>query len=101
MEALDIRDYFDALLNEGLVSHPKPDPEIYQKAMEMLGVDPAESVIFEDSTTGIQAAKAAGALVVGVATTLAPDELWPMVDDVTPDFTDMTLARVQALVKEI
>ena len=101
IDALNIRDYFDALLNESLVSHPKPDPEIYQKAMEMLGTDPAESVIFEDSTTGIQAAKASGALVVGMATTLTPDELWPMVDDVAPDFTDMTVARVQQLVKEI
>ena len=92
---------FDALLNESMVSHPKPDPEIYQKAMEMLDVDPAESVIFEDSTTGIQAAKASGALVVGMATTLTPDELWPMVDDVAIDFADMTVERLQKLVKEI
>lgn len=101
VEALGIRDYFDALLNESMVSHPKPDPEIYQKAMERLGVEPTESVIFEDSTTGIQAAKASGALVVGMATTQTPDELWPMVDDVTADFTGMTVERLQKLVKEI
>ena len=99
IDALDIRQYFDALLNESMVSHPKPDPEIYQKAMEMLGVEPAESVIFEDSMTGIQAAKASGATVVGMATTQTPDELRPFVDDTAVDFTEMSLARVQQLVK--
>ncbi len=99
MDALGIRPYFDALLNESMVSHPKPDPEIYQKAMMMLGVDPVDTVIFEDSMTGIQAAKASGATVVGMATTESPDELWPFVDDVAYDFTQITLDRLQQLVK--
>ncbi|GAB4037955.1 HAD family hydrolase [Spirosoma jeollabukense] len=99
MDALNIRQYFDALLNESMVSHPKPDPEIYQKAMALLGVEPADCVIFEDSMTGIQAAKASGANVVGVATTQSPDELAPFVDDVIRDFTEMSLDRAQRLVK--
>ncbi|AKD54312.1 HAD family hydrolase [Spirosoma radiotolerans] len=99
MDALSLRPYFDVLLNESLVSHPKPDPEIYQKAMDMLGVDPAESIIFEDSMTGIQAAKASGASVVGMATTQSPDELRPFVDDVVADFSQMTLDRLEKLVK--
>lgn len=100
VDALDIRPYFDALLNESMVSHPKPDPEIYQKAMEQLGVEPADCVIFEDSMTGIQAAKASGATVVGVATTQASDELRPFVDDVVQDFNAMTTGRLQQLVKD-
>ncbi|MVM32908.1 HAD-IA family hydrolase [Spirosoma sp. HMF4905] len=99
MDALQIRSYFDALLNESMVSHPKPDPEIYQKAMMMLGVEPTESVIFEDSMTGIQAAKASGAFVVGMATTQSPDELRPFVDDVASDFTEVSLERIQQLVR--
>ncbi|GAB3038252.1 HAD family hydrolase [Spirosoma pulveris] len=99
MDALGIRSYFDVLLNESMVSHPKPDPEIYQKAMSLLGVEPTESIIFEDSMTGIQAAKAAGATVVGMSTTQSPDELWPFVDDVAHDFTDMTVDRLEKLVK--
>lgn len=98
IDALELRPYFDALLNESMVSHPKPDPEIYLKAMEKLGVDPASSVIFEDSMTGIGAAKTSGAFVVGVATTQTPIELRPFVDDVIQDFTEMTLNRVQELV---
>ncbi|WP_420150402.1 HAD family hydrolase [Spirosoma sp.] len=99
VDTLNIRPYFDALLNESMVSHPKPDPEIYQKAMEMLGVTPTESVIFEDSITGIQAAKAAGAYVVALATTQSPDELRPFVDDVALDFTAINLDRIQRLIK--
>ncbi|UFH55990.1 HAD family phosphatase [Spirosoma sp. KNUC1025] len=99
VDALNIRPYFDALLNESMVNHPKPDPEIYQKAMAILGVEPAESVIFEDSMTGIQAAKASGASVVGMATTQSPDELRPFVDDVATDFTELTLDRLQRLIK--
>lgn len=99
MDALGIGPYFDVLLNESMVSRPKPDPEIYQKAMALLSVDPTDSIIFEDSTTGIQAAKASGASVVGVATTQSPDELRPFVDDVVYDFTQMTLSRLQKLVK--
>lgn len=99
MDALSLRPYFDVLLNESLVTHPKPDPEIYQKAMTMLGVDPSESVIFEDSMTGIQAAKASGASVVGLATTQSLDELYPFVDDAILDFSQMTLDRLEKLVK--
>lgn len=99
VDTLNIRHYFDALLNESMVSHPKPDPEIYQKAMVMLGVEPAESIIFEDSMTGIQAARASGASVIGIATTQSPEELLPFVDDVAPDFTQMTLDRVRELIK--
>ncbi|MFD2569733.1 HAD family hydrolase [Spirosoma soli] len=98
IEALHLQPYFDALLNESMVSHPKPDPEIYQKAMALLGVAPGESVIFEDSMTGIQAAKASGAYVIGVATTQTPDELRPFVDDVIQNFSEMTLNRIQRLI---
>ena len=98
VDALQLRPYFDALLNESMVSRPKPDPEIYQKAMAMLSVEPGESVVFEDSMTGIRAAKALGATVVGVATTQTPDELRPFVDDVISNFTEMTPERLHRLV---
>ena len=98
IDALKLRPYFDALLNESMVSCPKPDPEIYQKAMATLGVEPGESVVFEDSMTGIRAARASGATVVGLATTQTPDELRPFVDDVIGDFTEMTPDRLRRLV---
>ncbi len=95
MEKLGLRDYFDVLLHEKLVSRPKPDPEIYQKAMLMLGVDPTDSVIFEDSMTGIKAARAAGAWVVGVATTHTPEELAGVADFVIRDFEGLAVSDLK------
>ena len=97
IDALGLRGYFDALLNESMVTRPKPDPEIYLKAMQLLGVEPSESVVFEDSITGLSAGKAAGAFVVGVATTEPIEVLKPLVDDAIVDFTEMTLNRLAAL----
>ncbi len=97
VDQLDLRPYFDALLNESMVTRPKPDPEIYQQAMAVIGTTPADSVVFEDSMTGIQAGLAAGAKVVGVATTETADALRPLVNDVITDFREMSVARFMAL----
>ena len=48
---------------------PKPDPEVYLRAAGLLGVDPRNCVVFEDSHTGVEAARASGARVVALRTT--------------------------------
>ncbi|MFR9649496.1 MAG: HAD family phosphatase [Rikenellaceae bacterium] len=71
-----IAEYFDALVYSDLVTNCKPDPEIYLKAMEMLGISGDEAVVFEDAKAGILAARRAGVTkVIGVATTLSRDTL--------------------------
>jgi beta-phosphoglucomutase-like phosphatase (HAD superfamily) len=59
-------DSLDVLVTNQDVREPKPDPECYLTAMEILGVTPEETVIIEDSPYGIMAAKASGARVVTV-----------------------------------
>ncbi len=97
MDALSIRQYFDAFFDISHVSKPKPDPEVYELAIAALGSWPADAVVFEDSMAGIRAGKGAGAKVVGVATTHDPAELAPFVDDVILDFTGMNLERLGRL----
>lgn len=58
---LDIMDKVDGILTSSDVREPKPSPEAFLKAMEIEGVTPAETLIFEDSPVGIAAAKASGA----------------------------------------
>lgn len=58
---LGIADRFNLIYAGVDVKHGKPNPEIYLKAMEALGVPPDETLIFEDSQVGIEAAKASGA----------------------------------------
>jgi len=63
---LDIDRYFNVIVDGNDVSHPKPHPEVFLKGAELMGVDPAECIVFEDAQSGIQAAKAGGFLAFGV-----------------------------------
>lgn len=59
-------DYFDFYLSNQDVAKPKPDPDIYLKAMERFGLLPSECVILEDNINGIRAATEAGAHVMQI-----------------------------------
>ena len=61
MDYLGIRREFDRILSGDDVSRAKPDPECFLRAMEIAGVTPAESLIFEDSAVGLEAAERSGA----------------------------------------
>ena len=70
----------------------KPDPAPYRAAMAALGVTPSRSVAFEDSRSGLRAARASGAHVFGMTTGLSPDELTQAgAHQVIADFTDPAL----------
>jgi beta-phosphoglucomutase len=69
LEQAGLLPYFSVVLNGHQVSHPKPDPEIYLKAADMLSVAPAGCIVFEDSYSGVEAGRAAGMKVMGLSTT--------------------------------
>ncbi|MCW6009672.1 HAD family phosphatase [Micromonospora sp. CPCC 205371] len=60
------RDNFDVVVAGDEVRAPKPDPEPYRRAAELLGVPIERCVAIEDSPTGVASALAAGAAVLGV-----------------------------------
>lgn len=57
---------FDVCVNGLQVERKKPDPAIFLLAIDRLGLTPAECLVVEDAPSGIQAAKAAGALCLGL-----------------------------------
>lgn len=57
---------FDLIVDAQMVKHGKPDPECYLMAAQMLGVEPAECLVFEDAPSGVLAGKAAGMRVVNI-----------------------------------
>ncbi len=59
---------FSAIASVEDIRRGKPDPEVFMVAAARAGVDPRGTVVFEDAPVGIQAAKAAGMLAVGVGT---------------------------------
>jgi beta-phosphoglucomutase family hydrolase len=64
-----LREYFRVVVDGHQVRHPKPHPEIYLRAAELLSVAPRNCIVFEDSFSGVEAARAAGARIVGLRTT--------------------------------
>jgi beta-phosphoglucomutase len=64
-----LRRYFRVVVDGHQVRHPKPDPEVYLMAARLLGVAPADCIVFEDSYAGVAAGNAAGMRVVGILTT--------------------------------
>ena len=72
LEQNDWRQYFSVVLGVRDVTRQKPDPMIYLKAMNVLGVRPEETVIIEDSRTGLDAALASGAHVIARRETRLP-----------------------------
>ncbi|MFD0363145.1 HAD family hydrolase [Nocardia sp. GCM10030253] len=58
------RDFFDESVCGDEVANGKPEPDIYLRAAELLGVDPRNCVAIEDSPTGARAAQAAGCAVI-------------------------------------
>lgn len=78
------------------VEHHKPDPEVYLKSARRIGMSPERCVVFEDSYSGVSAARNAGMKVVGVLTSHAVDEL-PPCDDYMKDYQGMRYSRLAAL----
>jgi beta-phosphoglucomutase-like phosphatase (HAD superfamily) len=62
VERLGLSDYIDSRARIGgdMIRRPKPDPEGFLRAARVLGAEPAEALVFEDSRAGLMAAKAAG-----------------------------------------
>lgn len=68
LDRLQITPYFDAIIDGTKVTKAKPDPEVFLLAAQELGIAPCDCVVFEDSQAGIEAAKSADMLAVGVGT---------------------------------
>jgi len=68
-EATGLDALFDEVVCGTDVLHGKPDPEVFLKGAELLGLPPPRCVVIEDAFAGIEAARRGGMKVVGVATT--------------------------------
>jgi beta-phosphoglucomutase len=66
LEHIGIVDAFDVIIDGTKISKGKPDPEVFLKGAEELGVSPGECVVFEDAVAGIESGKRAGMKTVGI-----------------------------------
>lgn len=66
LEKLKILDIFDVVIDGNQVMRSKPDPEVFIKGSTAMQVNPKLCVVFEDASSGIEAANAAGMKAVGI-----------------------------------
>lgn len=66
LDKVEILSYFDEIVSGLDVAKSKPDPDVYIKAAQILGVDASDCVVLEDALNGVLAGKAAGMKVIGV-----------------------------------
>ena len=66
LKGAELEDLFEVVISGEMVANGKPAPDIFLLAAEKLGVPPQTCLVLEDSPRGIQAAKTAGMLAIGV-----------------------------------
>ncbi|MCO6360973.1 beta-phosphoglucomutase [Roseivirga pacifica] len=96
LKCVGLQNEFEAIVDGNGVTHSKPDPEVFLKGAEALGVAPAECVVFEDAISGVEAAKRGGMKCIGVGDPAILHEA----DLVIADMTHMTLETFNAIANE-
>lgn len=100
LDTLNIRHFFGAILCEQDVVKGKPDPEVFLKAADALGVPRAQCLVFEDSPTGARAARNAGMKAVILTTTHQRAEFaeFETVAAFAADYTSLSVTQLRDLV---
>lgn len=96
----ELRPWFDAVVDGSMITRSKPDPEPYLLGARLIGVPPADCVVFEDSFQGIESGRAAGCRVIGVASTFPRGRMLGHTPTVIDSFRDMTFGRMMSLVSK-
>jgi len=94
LERIQLSGMFDAIVDGNSITEAKPDPEVFLKGAEKLGVLPENCVVFEDAIAGIEAAQNANMYCVGIG----DPETLGFADLVIPGFDGFT---VEKLMKEL
>lgn len=98
LDGLELRPWFDAVVDGGMVTKGKPDPETFLILADKLKVAPEDCVVFEDSLLGEEAARRAGMQVVAITTSHRPDE-FKHAGLKARDFTGLSPAKAAALLR--
>lgn len=85
---------FDLILAGDVVSKKKPDPEIYNLALQRLDIKPNECVVIEDSRNGLLAAKTAGIYCVITTNSYTKDEDFTEADVVVSELGDLPNVQI-------
>lgn len=66
LERIGLKNFFDIVVDGNMITHSKPDPEVFVKAAQKLGYEPYECLVVEDATAGVQSAFSGGFDCAGI-----------------------------------
>jgi len=87
---------FDAVVTGSDVTHKKPDPEIFLKAADIIGIEPGNCIVLEDALSGLKAAKSAGMSSIGITTAFSKEEM----ETESPDYVVDDIRDAYSLIVE-
>lgn len=90
LDALNLTQYFNAVITGNDIVNPKPHPEIFQKGAAALGMTADQCVVFEDAESGVDAAHAAGMKCIGVG----PADRLPNAKECITDYAQIDLSAL-------
>ena len=96
LEKTGLLPYFDAIVDGNDVTNAKPDPEVFLMAAKLLNITPENSIVFEDSVAGVQAANIGNMTSIGIGETKTLHEAKYIFND----FTVIDTHFIEELIKE-
>jgi beta-phosphoglucomutase len=94
LSRVDIKHYFDVIIDGTVTSKSKPDPEVFLLGAKALGLTSAECIVFEDAINGVKAAKTGGFKTIGIG----EKEVLTEADLVFPDLSSLSFEVLNSLV---
>ena len=96
LEKTGLLSYFDAVVDGNDVTNAKPDPEVFLMAAKLLNATPENSIVFEDSVAGVQAANIGNMTSIGIGDANTLHEA----KHIFKDFTAIDTHFIEELIKE-
>ena len=94
----ELDQYFKAKISGADLKASKPHPEIFKKAAQLAGFKQEECIVIEDSTNGIEAAKAAGSYCIGYDSLHSKNQDYSKADLVVSSFKDIPYQKIASLI---
>ncbi len=93
LDQIQLSDQFDVIVDGNSVAEAKPNPEVFLEAAKRLDVLPEHCIVFEDAVAGIEAARNAGMVCLGIG----DGEILHLADDTIPGFAGFTFDKLKEI----